>query len=51
MTLELIHPICSDDPEYVTRFEPALELARRVKSANVVGVQSREGRTKPGVSR
>jgi serine/threonine protein kinase len=38
VALKLLHFAYSDDPDYVTRFERELELARRIKSANVVGV-------------
>jgi serine/threonine protein kinase len=38
VALKLLHSAYSDDPDYVTRFERELELARRIKSPNVVGV-------------
>jgi serine/threonine protein kinase len=38
VALKLLHSAYADDPEYVTRFERELELARRIKSPNVVGV-------------
>jgi serine/threonine protein kinase len=38
VALKLLHPVYADDPDYITRFERELELARRIKSANVVGV-------------
>jgi serine/threonine-protein kinase len=38
VALKLLHSAYSDDPEYITRFERELELASRIKSANVVGV-------------
>jgi serine/threonine-protein kinase len=38
VAVKLLHSAYSDDPDYVTRFERELELARRIKSTNVVGV-------------
>ena len=38
VAVKLLHSAYSDDPDYVTRFERELELARRIASANVVGV-------------
>lgn len=51
VALKLLRSAYSHDPDYVTRFQPEFELARCVKSANVVGVKSRGGRIEPGVSR
>jgi serine/threonine protein kinase len=38
VALKLLHPVFAADPDYVTRFERELELARRIHSAHVVEV-------------
>jgi serine/threonine-protein kinase len=38
VALKLLHPVFATDPDYVTRFERELELAKRIHSPNVVGV-------------
>ena len=38
VALKLLHSAYADDPDYVARFERELELAKRIHSANVVGV-------------
>ena len=46
VALKLLHAFYADDPDYITRFERELELARRIHSAHVVevlGYGAREG--------
>jgi serine/threonine protein kinase len=38
VALKLLHPVFATDPDYVTRFERELELAKRIHSRNVVQV-------------
>ena len=38
VALKLLHPVFAADPDYITRFERELELARRIHSAHVVEV-------------
>jgi serine/threonine protein kinase len=38
VALKLLHSAYADDPDYVTRFERELELAKRIHSPNVVRV-------------
>jgi serine/threonine-protein kinase len=38
VALKLLRETYAEDPEYVTRFERELELAKRIHSANVVQV-------------
>ena len=38
VALKLLREVYAEDPDYVTRFERELELAKRIQSPNVVGV-------------
>ena len=38
VAIKLLHPVFAADPDYVTRFERELELAKRIHSRNVVQV-------------